>query len=127
MLALFAVYWIVVVVILLAARQVFDQVAGMTGDQRAVEVAIVLALTALLGLLSTGVVRGWRWTFWLILVAFMAGVLRAPVAVLELAGRIHSQGPPWYVALTAVVGLVQFGIAVAMLAGYRRAGIWADP
>ena len=127
MLALFAVYWIVVVVILLAARQVFDQVAGLTGDQRAVEVAIVLALTALLGLLSAGVVRGWRWTFWLILVAFLAGVLRAPVAVLELAGRVHSQGPRWYVALTAVVGLAQFGIAVAMLAGHRRAGIWGDP
>ena len=126
-LALFAVYWIVVVVILVAARPVFDQVGGLSGDQRPVEVAVVLALTALLGLLSTGVVRGWRWTFWLIVIAFLAGVLRAPVAVLELAGRVHSQGPPWYVALTAVVGLTQFGIAVAMLAGYRRAGQWADP
>src|SRR5262245_5933716 len=102
-LALFAAYWVVVVVILVAARPVFDQVGGLTGDQRPVEVASVLALTALLGLLSTGVVRGWRWTFWLILVAFLAGVLRAPVALLELAGRLHSQGPPWYVALTAVV------------------------
>jgi hypothetical protein len=34
---------------------------------------------ALLCLLSTGFIRNWRWTFWLILVPFMAnGILRLP-------------------------------------------------
>jgi hypothetical protein len=28
------------------------------------------------------------------------------------------------VALQAVVGLIQFVIALAMLAGYRKAGVW---
>jgi hypothetical protein len=33
-----------------------------------------------------GVVRRWRWTFWLILVAFLFGVLRVPAAVLQFTG-----------------------------------------
>ena len=46
---------------------------------------------------------------------------------LELAGKAASQGPAWYVVLTAVVGLIQFGIALALLVGYRRSGIWGEP
>jgi hypothetical protein len=37
-------------------------------------------------MLAVGVVRRWRWTFWLILVAFLFGVLRVPVAALQLTG-----------------------------------------
>jgi hypothetical protein len=32
-------------------------------------------------LLAVGVLRRWRWTFWLILVAFLAGAVRVPVAI----------------------------------------------
>lgn len=56
-------------------------------------------------MLSTGVVRGWRWTFWLILVAFLAGLLRVPASALQLTGNLPAQGPTWYVVLQAVVGL----------------------
>jgi hypothetical protein len=73
--------------------------------------------------LSTGVIRSWRWTYWLILIVFLAGVLRVPAA-LQLAGIAPSHGPAWYVALQAVVGLIQFVIALAMLNGYRKAGVW---
>lgn len=76
--------------------------------------------------MSAGIVRGWRWTFWLILIAFLAGVLRVPIAAFELAGKAPQQGPAWYVVLTAVVGLIQFGIALAMLAGYRKSGVWGE-
>ncbi len=86
----------------------------------------MLVLTALLSLLSEGIVGDWRWTFWLILVAFLAGILRVPAAALELAGRVSTQALAWYVLLTAVVGLIQFCIALAMLLGYRRAGVWGD-
>jgi hypothetical protein len=44
-----------------------------------------------------GVLRRWRWTFWLILVAFLAGVLRVPVAILQLAGFLHASAPTWHV------------------------------
>ena len=125
-LALFAVYWVVTVGILVAARPVFDQVAKLGGDQRPAEVGAELVLTALLTLLSLGTLRGWRWTFWLILIAFLASILRVPIAVLEIAGKAPNQGPVWYSVFTVAVALTQFGIALAMVAGYRKAGIWGD-
>ncbi len=125
-LALFAVYWVIVVVILVAAPEVFDQTVRLHGRQWPAEIGALLVLTALFGLLSTGVIRSWRWTFWLILVAFMAGILRVPISGLELAGIVPGQGPAWYVSLQAVVGLIQFVIALAMLAGYRRVGVWGE-
>lgn len=126
-LALFALYWVTVVAILATARPVFDQVAGLRGEQRPAEVGAVVALTMLLAFLSAGILRGWRWMFWLISIAFLAGILRVPAAALELAGRLPAQGPAWYVMLTAIVGSIQFGVALAMLAGYRKSGIWGEP
>jgi hypothetical protein len=125
-LALFVLYWVAVVLILKAARPVFDQVGGLARGQLPAEVGVVVVLTALLTLLSVGIVRGWRWTFWLILIAVLAGILRVPIAAFELAGKTPQQGPAWYVALTAVVGLIQFGIALTMLAGYRKSGVWGE-
>jgi len=119
-----SLYWVAVVVILVVGRSVFDQVARLPGNRRPAEFGAVLVLTALFTLLSAGIVRGWRWTFWLILLTFLAGILRVPIAALELAGRAANRGPAWYVVLTAVVGLIQFSIALAMLIGYRKSGIW---
>ena len=126
-LGLFATYWVIVVLILVFARDVFDQVGRLGGDQRPAEIAEVLVLTALLALLSAGVVRAWRWTFWVIMAAFFAGLLRVLASVMQLAGDIPARGPAWYVVLQAVVGLTQFVIALLMLAGYRKAGIWGSP
>jgi hypothetical protein len=127
-LALFAVYWVIVAVILVAARNVYDrllaQAMPFSGNPWPAEIGTLLALTLLLTLLSTGVIRGWRWTFWLILVVFLIGIVRVPIAALQLAGITSRQDPAWYVALQGVVGLIQFVIALAMLAGYRKAGIW---
>jgi len=125
-LALFAAYWVAVIVIWIAARPVFDQVGGLPRGQVGTEAAEVLALTALLVLLSIGIVRGWRWLFWLIMIAFLAGILRLPAAALELAGKIPQQGPVWYVVLTAIVGMIQFVIALRMAAAYRRSGVWGE-
>ncbi|HKF17324.1 MAG TPA: hypothetical protein VKF14_09080 [Candidatus Dormibacteraeota bacterium] len=128
-LALFAAYWLVVVVVLVTARDVYDQQlpVNLSGDRRPAEIAALLVLTALFGVLSTGIIRNWRWTFWLILVAFMAGILRAPISALQLTGAVPAQGPAWFLVLQVVVGLVQFIIGVAMFAGYRKAGIWGEP
>src|SRR5260370_27656210 len=94
-LALLAAYWVVVIVIWIAARSAFDQVGGLPRGQVGGEAAEVLALSALLMLLSVGIVRGWRWLFWVILIAFLAGILRVPAAGLELAGNSPQQGPVW--------------------------------
>ena len=55
----------------------------------------------------------------------MAGLLRVPASALQLAGIVPGPGPVWYLVLQAVVGLIQFVIALAMLVGYRKAGVWS--
>jgi hypothetical protein len=127
-LALFVVYWVLVAGILVVARAFYDrllaQALQLSGNPRPAEIGTLLALTALLAVLSAGVIRGWRWTFWLILVVFLIGIVRVPTAALQLAGIMPRQDPAWYVVLQAVVGLIQVVIALAMLLGYRKAGVW---
>ena len=75
-------------------------------------------------LLAVGVLQRWRWTFWLILVAFLAGAVRVPVAILQLVDALPTDVPSWYVVLQALIGLVQLAIGLDMLVGYRRSGVW---
>jgi hypothetical protein len=89
------------------------------------EVAVLAGLTTFIGLLTVGVLRRWRWIFWLVLVAFLAGILRVPAAILQLTGVMDADVPTWYVIFQGVIGLAQVAIGLAMLAGYRRAGVGA--
>jgi hypothetical protein len=114
------------VVILVAAPEVYDQALRLREGSAAMEVAFLAALTAFIGLLTVGVLRRWRWIFWLVLVAFFGGVLRVPVAVLQLTGVLAADVPAWYVIFQGVIGLVQVAIGLAMLAGYRRSGVWGS-
>lgn len=56
-------------------------------------------------------------------------VLRLPfdaprwVALIFL-GVLAADGPTWYVAFQGLLGVLQFAIGLAMVAGYRRAGVW---
>src|SRR5215471_12930152 len=114
-LTFFAAYWVMVVAMLLAARPLYDQILSLSGDRAQVEIPALVVLTALFGTLSIGVIRGWRWTFWLILIVFTVGLLRALYSAMQLTGIVPRQGPVWYVVLPAPIGLVQFCIAVVML------------
>ena len=111
-------------VILVAAPDVYDQALRLPDRSGVAEVAVLAVLTGFLGLLTVGVLRRWRWTFWLVLLAFLAGVLRVPVAILQLADVLAADVPTWYVTFQGVIGLAQAAIGLAMLAGYRRAGVW---
>jgi hypothetical protein len=82
------------------------------------------ALAAFTVLLAIGVLRRWRWTFWLIVVAFLAGVLRVPAIILQLTGFLAADVPICYLLFQGLLGVVQFAIGLAMVAGYRRAGLW---
>jgi hypothetical protein len=113
-------------VILVAAPEVYDQALRLPEGSRVAEIAFLVVLTVFLGLLAVGVLRRWRWIFWLILVAFLAGVLRVPVAILQLTGILPADAPTWYVTFQGIIGVVQVAIGLAMLAGYRRAGIWGS-
>jgi hypothetical protein len=114
------------VVILVAAPEVYDQALRLREGSAAMEVAFLAVLTAFIGLLTVGVLRRWRWIFWLVLVAFFAGILRVPVAVLQLTGGLAADVPAWYVIFQGIIGLVQVAIGLAMLAGYRRSGVWGS-
>jgi hypothetical protein len=111
-------------VILVAAPEVYDQALRLPSGSRWGEAAFLATLSGFIVLLAVGVIRRWRWTFWLILVAFLAGVLRVPVAILQLTGVLAASGPSWYVVFQGLLGVVQFAIGLVMVAGYRRAGVW---
>jgi hypothetical protein len=113
-------------VILVVAPDVYDQALRLPDGSAVAEVAFLVVLTAFIGLLAVGVLRRWRWIFWLIMVAFLAGVLRVPVAILQLTGVLSADVPAWYVAFQGVIGLAQVAIGLAMLAGYRRSGVWGS-
>lgn len=124
-LGFFVVVWVSLIVILAAAPDVYDEALRLPADRvRPAEIIFLAALSALIALLAVGVLRRWRWTFWLILVAFLFGVLRVPVAILQLTGVLDATTPSWYVALQGLIGLAQLAIALAMLVGYRRSGVW---
>jgi hypothetical protein len=123
----FALVWITLVAILVLSPKVYTQTLRKIGeDSLAAEALFLIALSALIGLLVLGVFRRWRWTFWLVLIAFFFGVLRVPASALEIAGMIPASGPTWYEALQGVIGAGQVLIAIAMLAGYRKAGVWGE-
>jgi multisubunit Na+/H+ antiporter MnhG subunit len=125
-LAFFASAWLSLLVILLAAPDVYARALGTGGaGVSGPELLFLAVIVILLAVLGLGTVRRWRWTFWLILIAFILGILRIPAAVLELTGVLPAGGPGWYVIFQAAVGAVQFLIALSMLSGYRRGGPWA--
>ena len=123
-LGFFLVALVSLLVILVAAPEVYEQTLRLPSDRGVVEIAVLAALTGFIALLAVGVVRRWRWLFWLILVAFLAGVLRVPVAILQLTGVLSADVPTWYVTFQGLIGLAQLAIGLAMLAGYRRSGVW---
>ena len=113
------------VVIRVAAPNVYDQALRLPPSwPRWTGIAFLLALTAFIMLLAVGVLRRWRWIFWLILLAFLAGVLRVPVAILQLAGALPLNVPSWYAVFQGLIGLAQLAIGLVMLVDYRRAGVW---
>jgi hypothetical protein len=124
-LGFFGGVWIALVAILAFAPGIYIQRLNPPPDlTRVVEIGFLVALTALIVFLVVGVIRRWQWAFWLVVVAFLAGVLRAPASILELTGILPAGEPSWYVGFQGVLGLIQFAIGLALLRGYRRAGIW---
>jgi hypothetical protein len=84
-------------------------------------VGIVVFIT----ILMVGVVRHWRWLFWLLLVAFGFMVLEIPATILQLTGVLPKLFPVWYSLCRMGVALITVGIAVWMVQIYRQHGVWA--
>ena len=76
---------------------------------------LLLPLTAVLLLLFVGTVRRWRWTHWLVVAAFLGGILRVAASVLQLTGSLPAVGPGWYIVGLAGVGVAQFLFGLAVI------------
>lgn len=125
MLGFFAFTWLALLAILGADPDIYLRaLTKSTGARGPFAIAFFGALTALIALVCIGVVRRWRWTYWLIVAAFLAGILRVPAFLLQITGLLAGAGPTWYLALQAAIGAAQFVIAVLLLRGYRRSGPW---
>src|SRR5688572_28540914 len=100
-LGFFLLAWAGVVALLVAAPAVVARALRLPPGAEGGPLAagFLGGLAAFLVPLGVGVVRRWRWAFWLVKVAFLAGALRAPVAVLEVAGRLPAAAPGWYAGL----------------------------
>ena len=121
-LGFFGLAWASLVVLFALAPDVYGRALRLSSAEA--RLLFLVAISAFIALLGTGAIRRWRWAFWLIFVAFLFGPLRVVASVLALSGVLPADGPPWYVLYQATLGLVQFIIALAMLAGYRQAGAW---
>lgn len=90
--------------------------------------AVNLFLAALLifiAAISIGVVRGWRWLFWLALIAFLVAPLEIPAGILQLMNILPIQQPTWYVLLRMATAVVELALGAWMLLVWRRCGVWA--
>lgn len=97
-----------------------------TADRRPLIVTVFLAAVVLwIVLLGVGIVRRWRWVFWLIVLAFTFSALQIAAAVLELTGILTVAVPAWYGVARALVAVLELGIGIWMLRLYRRYGVWA--
>src|SRR5947209_16686359 len=76
-------------------------------------------------ILIVGVLRKWRWLFWLLLVAFGFMILEIPATFLQLAGVLPNLYPMWYSLCRMGVAVIAFAIGVWMFQFYRRYGVWA--
>jgi hypothetical protein len=124
-LGFFAAVWLALLAILYADPQIYDSTLNLGPDSnRLADLALLIAISSLIAILAVGILRRWRWVFWLILLAFLAGIVRVIASTLELVGAVSAAGPTWYVEVQAAIGVAQFGIALAMIAGYRKAGVW---
>lgn len=125
MVGFFGLAWLLLVAILISSPRVRETTeARLPGSGPMALTIFAVVLGAFLALLTVAVVRRSRWVFWVLLLAFAAGVARIPLAVLQLSGRMTPEGPDWYVAVQGVLGIVQVVIAAAMFSGYRHAGPW---
>lgn len=124
-LGFFGLAWMTLAVSLLRSSAVRE--ATLPGGLGSGPVAVPVFLLGLLGFLSVlgiGVIRRWRWLFWVLLLAFATGLVRVPVAILQLSGLLSAEAPDWYVVVQGMAGAAQVGLACAMYAGYRRSGPW---
>src|SRR6266705_5129627 len=129
MIAFFMLAALSLMVVYLADPAIYAQSLSLTSspaDRYPVPVTLFLVgVLVLITLLSFGVVRHWRWLFWLILIAWTSSVIQIPVEGLQLLGVFPNPSPVWYSLFRGGVWFIELGFAFWMIQTYRHNGVWA--
>ena|SRR2546421_6926283 len=129
LIAFFVLAALFAVVVYLAAPSIYTQALSLEpspADRYPLVVTLFLAaLLVFITVLIVGVVRHWRWLFWLLLVAFGFSILQIPATILQLLGVVPNLYPTWYSLCRMGVALIEVAIAVWMIQIYRHHGVWA--
>src|SRR5436190_24197423 len=84
----------------------------------------LVALLIFITVLIVGVLRHWRWLFWLLLVANSFSILEVPATILQLNSVIPNPYPVWYSLYRMGIAVIQVGIAIWMIRIYYQYGVW---
>ncbi len=127
--AFFVLTFLSALVIYIADPPIYTQTLALVsspGDQHPLAAtAFLLALAVFITFLLVGVLRRWRWLFWLLLLVFSASILDFPVTMLQFAGVLPVTYPTWYSLFRLGVSAVEVAIAIWMIQVLRREGVWA--
>jgi hypothetical protein len=128
LIALFAASGMILIAAYVAAPTVFADTVPLDRDALArhppILTLFVGAVLALIAVVIVGIVRRWRWLFWLLLLACASAVLHLPVTLLQLAGIVPGDTPRWYAILQLGSELVQLALAAWMVLLFRIGGVW---
>lgn len=120
----------VLVVLYLVAPSIYLDTLGQTvqpTDTHPLAVNLFfVAILLFVAMGAYGVLRAWRWVFWLAMLAFLASALEIPAGILQLMGIIPIQQPTWYVLLRMATSVVEFALGLWMLRVWRACGVWAQ-
>jgi hypothetical protein len=84
------------------------------------------AILLFIAVLIVGVLRRWRWLYWLLVLAFTFSALQIPAGALELTGVLPDPFPAWYTVYRTIVAAAEVGLGTWMLLVWRRWGVWAE-
>lgn len=118
----------ILIVVYAVAPEIYVQTLMLNPDPAdahpLVTTLFMVAIALLVGALAVGIVRRWRWVYWLVMLAFTLSALQIVAFPFELAGVVPPHFPAWYAVLRALVAVVQLAIGIWMLRLYRRCGVW---
>src|SRR5690242_8905365 len=111
MIAFFILAALSLLVVYLADPSIYIQSLSLTSspaDRYPVLVTLFLVgVFAMITLLILGIVRHWRWLFWLILIAFAGSIIQIPIDGLQLLGIFPNPYPVWYSLFRGGVGFIE--------------------
>jgi hypothetical protein len=128
LIAFFLLIALSVLVVYIADPSIYTQGLSLkpsATDRYPIPATLFLAgLLAFIAVVIIGILRHWRWLFWLLLVAFGASILQIPATILQLAGILPDIFPAWYSLYRMGIALLEVGFAIWMLWIYRQYGVW---